>query len=159
MDASCKSKKVLVIDDDESIVELIQNILKQHNYQPITATHYTSALDALEHENPDLLLLDLAMPTVDGASLLEFIREQGNQVPVIVVSAHLTGENAVELARYGVDTFLWKPFKISDLMHDIERAIGPPPGSRAGCLGDAPGLSEDAAPGSFRIPSGRGTAS
>ncbi|MDA0748130.1 MAG: response regulator [bacterium] len=118
-------KHVLVVDDDASIVQLMEKILRIHHYQPLSATHWTDAMEYIEHQAPDLLLLDLAMPTVDGASLLDFIRERDYNIPVIVVSAHLTREVKEQLLNVGVSATLEKPFKVDDLVSQIELAIGP----------------------------------
>ncbi|MDP6042268.1 MAG: response regulator [Candidatus Latescibacteria bacterium] len=58
------TKKVLTIDDEEAIVELIVDILESHNYQALSASKWTDAVDALSHGQPDLVLLDLKMPTI-----------------------------------------------------------------------------------------------
>ena len=122
-----ETKTVLVIDDDAAIVRLVEQTLELRDYQTITATQWTEAIDALNRARPDLVLLDLKMPTVNGDALLEFMREQGDQTPVIVVSAHLTGEVASRLEQFGVHAFVWKPFKIADLLDEVEKAVNGAP--------------------------------
>ena len=138
-----KAKKVLVVDDDGAIVKLIDYVLKRQGYKPITATYWTDALDALTHGAPDLILLDLSMPTVDGCCLLEFIRDRDNRVPVIVVSGHIDGDTAEKLAGYGVEAFVWKPFRVGDLTDEVERVIGP---------GRAPDGTESSVPVREEVP-------
>ena len=70
------TKRVLAVDDDETILNVMDNLLKMHDYEAVTATHWVEALDAINERTPDLLLLDLQMPHVDGFFLLEWIREQ-----------------------------------------------------------------------------------
>jgi CheY-like chemotaxis protein len=123
---SSKPKKVLVVDDDGAIVNLVDHALRLHHYEAITATHWTDALEDLEHESPDLMLLDLSMPTIDGSSILEFIRERGNHIPVIIISGHLNGEIASELRKLKVEALISKPFNIHQIIGEIERVIGPP---------------------------------
>ena len=128
MDASTekKAKRVLVVDDETTIVQVLERILTANGYEALSATHWTDAMDRLEHDQPDLVLLDLAMPHVDGCSLFEFIRDQGYDIPVIVVSAHITDEVAKGLRALGVSAIVWKPFGVSEILAEVERAIGPP---------------------------------
>lgn len=152
------TKRVLAIDDDETILGVIDNVLSMHDYEAVTATQWVEALDAINQQTPDLLLLDLQMPHVDGFFLLEWVREQEIEMPVIVVSAYLDEDSVTRLESLGVDTFVWKPFNVSDLIANIENLIGQsaPPGDVSpteaedidGTLLDRPseGLSEDAKP-------------
>ena len=66
MATTSTTKKILTIDDEQAIVDLIVDILEANKYQAVSATKWTDALDALNHENPDLILLDLKMPTIHG---------------------------------------------------------------------------------------------
>lgn len=120
-----RTKKVLVVDDEASIVQLLGRVLALQNYEAVTATHWAEAMDILEHDQPDLVLLDLAMPHVDGCSMFDFIRKQGYDTPVIVISAHITDEVAEHLRDLGVSALIWKPFEVSEVLAEVERAIGP----------------------------------
>ena len=102
----------------------MDNLLKMHDYEAVTATQWVEALDAINERSPDLLLLDLQMPHVDGFFLLEWIREQELVLPVIVVSAYLDEESMGRLESLGVSAFVWKPFNVSDLIEQIESLIG-----------------------------------
>ena len=118
------TKRVLAIDDDETILGVIDNVLTMHDYEAVTATQWVEAIDAINERTPDLLLLDLQMPHVDGFFLLEWVREQEIEMPVIVVSAYLDDDSVTRLESLGVDAFVWKPFNISDLIANIENLIG-----------------------------------
>ncbi|MGA1195338.1 MAG: response regulator [Candidatus Latescibacterota bacterium] len=107
--------KVLIIDDEPGIVEMIQSLLDMHGYESVATTQWTEALDAAEHETPNLMLLDLNMPTIDGVSLLKFFREQGYTFPVVVVSGFIDEEIRDSLRPYGVVDFVDKPFEIRHL--------------------------------------------
>lgn len=126
MAISTSNRKILVVDDEVSIVELISEILHRRNYHPIGAVKWTEALDAINNESPDLILLDLKMPTIHGSSMLEFIREEGVDTPVIVVSGFITEEVSQELSGIGVSGFIGKPFQASQLIAEIERVLGKP---------------------------------
>jgi CheY-like chemotaxis protein len=117
-------KKVLVIDDEQDIVDLISEVLARDHYEPLVATVWTEAIDAITSSKPDLLLLDLKMPTIDGSAILEFIRKEGIELPVIIVSGFLTDDVMEDLSQLGVSAFVRKPFKVAQLKAEIERAIG-----------------------------------
>ena len=108
-----------MIDDDADILRLMDHVLTHAHYLPTTATRWTEALDAVEHQDPDLLILDLVMPHVDGVALLSYLRENGSRLPVIIVSAYLNTKVAEDLAR------VCKPFQVTNLVKEIERVIGP----------------------------------
>ena len=148
MAISTSNRKILVVDDEEKIVELISEILTQRNYHPIGAVRWTDALDAISNGSPDLILLDLKMPTIHGSSMLEFIREEGIDIPVIVVSGFITEEVTQELSGIGVSGFIGKPFQASQLIVEIERVLGKPetpeaPASSAPSLQESDGEAAD----------------
>lgn len=123
MATTSSTKKILTIDDEQSIVDLIVDILENNNYTAISATKWTEAVDALNHENPDLILLDLKMPTVDGTSILDFIVSEGFNVPVVVVSGFVTHQVSEELRAQGVRGIVKKPFKSRLLLEEIEKNL------------------------------------
>lgn len=114
-----------MIEDDADILRLMDHVLTHAHYLPTTATRWTEALDAVEHQDPDLLILDLVMPHVDGVALLSYLRENSSRLPVIIVSAYLNTKVAEDLARAGIDAFICKPFQVTNLVKEIERVIGP----------------------------------
>lgn len=113
--AANPTPKVLIIDDEPGIVEMIQSLLDMHGYESVATTQWTEAVDAAEHECPNLMLLDLNMPTIDGVSLLKFFREQGYTFPVVVVSGYIDEDIRDSLRPYGVVDFVDKPFEIRHL--------------------------------------------
>lgn len=117
------TKKILTIDDEQAIVDLIVDILETNNYSAISATKWTEAVDALNHENPDLILLDLKMPTIHGTSMLDFIVSEGFDIPVIVVSGFVTDQVSQELRSQGVKSIIRKPFKARTLLGEIEKNL------------------------------------
>ena len=121
--AANPTPKVLVIDDEAGIVEMIQSLLEVQGYESIATTQWTGVIDAAEHEKPQLMLLDLNMPTIDGVSLLKFLREQGYTFPVVVVSGYIDDEIRATLKPFGVVGFVDKPFEIKHLSDVVDRAI------------------------------------
>ena len=132
------TKCVLAIDDDETILTVMNNVLTMHDYEAVTASQWVEALDVLNERTPDLLLLDLQMPHVDGFFLLEWVREQEIEMPVIVVSAYLNDEAIERLKTLGVDTFIWKPFNVAELVEKIDLLLtGGSPAEPSRCVGAA----------------------
>jgi len=116
-------EKILIIDDDSDVVDMIQSLLKLKGYEPIATTQWTEAVGAAEHEKPNLMLLDLNMPTIDGGSLLKFLREQGYTFPVVVVSGYIDDHIRADLTPLGVVEFVDKPFEIQFLADVIENVL------------------------------------
>jgi len=122
MDTS-RPRKVLVIDDEPDVVELLREVLGAHKYEAIATTKWTDAVDALAHEHPDLMLMDLNMPTIDGPRLLKFVREEGYGLPVMVVSGFISDEMRQMLDPLHVWAYVEKPFEIHDLANEIARVL------------------------------------
>ena len=114
-------KRVLVIDDDMPLRGMLAAALRQHGFQVLLAGDGAEGHRALKIHNPDVILLDLAMPNVNGWDFLQQLQETGRlgTVPIIVVSAHLRVEPQAVL-QMGVSAILPKPFNLEDLISLIE---------------------------------------
>jgi DNA-binding response OmpR family regulator len=114
-------KRVLVIDDDMPLRGMLAAALRQHGFQVLLAGDGAEGQRALNIHNPDVILLDLAMPNVNGWDFLQRLNETGHigRVPIIVVSAHLRVEPQAVL-QMGVSAILPKPFNLDDLISLIE---------------------------------------
>jgi DNA-binding response OmpR family regulator len=107
--------RILVVDDDPSICKFVQANLEARGYQVLTAADGEEAIRMAEKEKPDLLILDIVMPRMDGFAVCRKIRE-GSRVPVIMLSAR-EGENDREkYAACGADDYLTKPFVLKELL-------------------------------------------
>jgi len=115
---------ILVVDDEPDIRELVQEILEDEGYEVTTAENADSAREARRARRPDLILLDIWMPDMDGISLLKEWSE-GEQLPcpVIMISGHGTVETAVEATRLGAYDFIEKPLSMAKLLLTVERAL------------------------------------
>jgi len=118
------AKRVLVIDDEETVAKPIEHILRLYNYEVTITTQWIDALELLQSQSFDLITLDLEMPTIDGPTMLKFIREHGLETPVIIVSASITEKTPQDLAEFNVSAFVYKPFKVSHIKEIIEQTIG-----------------------------------
>ncbi len=115
---------ILVVDDEPDIRGLVQEILEDEGYTVASAENGESARQALRDRRPDLILLDIWMPDLDGITLLkEWSDEDDLPCPVIMMSGHGTVETAVEATRLGAYDFLEKPLSMAKLLLTLERAL------------------------------------
>lgn len=116
--------KVLVVDDEPDICQLVQEILEDEGFRVVTAGNGAQARRCWQEEHPDLVLLDIWMPDVDGVSLLkEWVGSGAASCPVIMMSGHGTVETAVEATRLGAFDYLEKPLSMAKLLSTVERAL------------------------------------
>ncbi len=115
---------ILVVDDEPDIRNLVQEILADEGYQVAVAESGEAARTARRERRPDLVLLDIWMPDVDGISLLkEWAEGDAPPFPVIMMSGHATVETAVEATRLGAYDFIEKPLSLAKLLLTVERAL------------------------------------
>lgn len=114
---------ILVVDDDEQILGLMKALLRQHDFNPVTASSCDRALDFFDGNGPDLILLDLGVPGMKGPDLVNRLRRSGRDVPVIVVSGREPSDE--ELRQIRAAAVVPKPFEIVDLIGAIRRALEP----------------------------------
>lgn len=118
--ADVEKKRVLVIDDDLPLRGMLAAALRQHGFQVLLAGDGREGQRAMTIHNPDVVLLDLAMPDVNGWDFLQRLQETGQlgKVPIIVVSAHLRSDPQAIL-QMGVRAILPKPFNMQELIELI----------------------------------------
>lgn len=115
---------ILVVDDEPDIRELIKDILEDEGYEVATAENAQSALKARKKRRPDLVLLDIWMPDIDGISILrEWASEDQALFPVIMMSGHGSVETAVEATRLGAYDYIEKPLSTANLLLTIKNAL------------------------------------
>jgi two-component system KDP operon response regulator KdpE len=105
---------ILVADDDAPILRLVRTKLQTDGYHVITATNGQEALDLFENEQPDLIVLDIMMPVMDGIEAMRRIRTQ-SQVPIILLTARTAGRDKVRSLDMGADDYVTKPFDPDEL--------------------------------------------
>ncbi len=109
------NEKILVCDDEKSIVDILEFNLKKEGFQVITALDGAECVQQFEHENPDLILLDVMMPELNGFEVLKKVRQTSN-VPVIFLTARAEEVDTVLGLELGADDYVSKPFKVRELM-------------------------------------------
>lgn len=114
---------ILVVDDEPDIRELIKDILEDENYQVEIAANGEEAKAAFDEKLPDLVLLDIWMPDIDGITLLKEFKEQNKAVTIVMMSGHGTIETAVEATRLGAVDFIEKPLSTAKLLRGVEMAL------------------------------------
>ncbi len=115
---------ILVVDDEPDIRNLVKEILQDESYEVSMAEDGKTARQALRERRPELILLDIWMPDVDGITLLkEWGEDDGLPCPVIMMSGHGTVETAVEATRLGAYDFLEKPLSLAKLLLTVDRAL------------------------------------
>jgi DNA-binding NtrC family response regulator len=119
-----ESKQILVVDDEVGIRELLSEILFDEGYQVHMAENAEQARTFRNEHEPDLVLLDIWMPDVDGITLLkEWVEQDLLTMPVVMMSGHGTIETAVEATRIGAVDFLEKPIALQKLLSTIAKAL------------------------------------
>jgi DNA-binding response OmpR family regulator len=121
--------RILVVEDDAAILEALREKLRLEGYEVISARDGEEARDRLADVPPDLVILDLMLPKLDGLSVLKWLRKRTAELPVLILSARGREEEKVEGLRAGADDYLAKPFGLKELMARVEallrRARGP----------------------------------
>lgn len=125
---------ILVVDDEPDICSSVKDILEDEGYSVLVAENGNRARQIVRRQTPDMILLDIWMPDIDGISLLkEFFSDMGLQVPVVMMSGHGTVDTAVEATRLGAKDYIEKPLSLAKLLHTVEKALASPsPASRQG---------------------------
>jgi two-component system NtrC family response regulator len=115
--------RVLIIDDEESMGRILAKSLGADGYHVAAYTDPTRALAAIPDDQPDVILTDVRMPGMTGPEVLERVRVEFPEIPIIIMTAYGTIEDAVDALRSGAYTYITKPFQHEKLLHDIERAL------------------------------------
>ncbi len=107
--------RILIVDDDLAVLKLLRANLQAGGYETIAALDGAEALQAIEKEAPDLIILDIVMPKMDGFEVCRRVREW-SQVPIIMLTARDDEKDKVECLDFGADDYLTKPFGVKELL-------------------------------------------
>ncbi|MBI5461833.1 MAG: sigma-54-dependent Fis family transcriptional regulator [Gammaproteobacteria bacterium] len=117
------TKRILVVDDEDKMRRLLELSLKGMGHDVVQAEDGIAALEAFDAAPFDLVLTDLRMPRLDGMGLLRALRERGEDVPVIVLTAYATVETAIEAMKLGATDYIVRPLEIKDMELAVARAL------------------------------------
>ena len=113
------------MDDDPTVIQLVSRFLKREGYSVLSAVNGREALDTILKEKPDVVLLDVTMPVLDGLSVCRTMRADFRMrgTPIILLTGNLTREDRIEGYKTGADDFLTKPFNLDELKIRIDGAL------------------------------------
>jgi DNA-binding response OmpR family regulator len=120
------TKKILIVDDEPHIVKMVELRLKAHGYNVVAAYDGQEGLDKVKQEKPDLIILDLMLPKLDGYKVCDTLKadEECKDIPIVMLTASAELENVKSGLQKGADSYLTKPFKPETLLGIIEGLLG-----------------------------------
>jgi DNA-binding response OmpR family regulator len=125
VEATVTKKKILVVEDEESLLKLQSILLTIRGYTVEGAMDGQAALEAVETMNPDLILLDIMIPKIDGFEVCRQIKanEATRHIPVVMLTAKKSRDDRVMGEQVGADLYITKPFKTSMVIESIQRLL------------------------------------
>lgn len=115
--------KILVVDDEPSIVEAVTYNLRQQGYETLTAHDADTALRLFRDKAPDLLILDVMLPSGSGFEVCRILRQKGSQIPILMLTARIAEADRVQGLEIGADDYLVKPFGMRELMARVKALL------------------------------------
>ena len=116
-------KRILIIEDNEDLTFGLRNNLEIEGYDVLTAATGTAGLQQARESQPDLILLDLMLPEMDGFEVLKTLRDDGNPAPVLILTARGEEVDKVTGLRLGADDYVTKPFGLMELLARVEALL------------------------------------
>ena len=107
--------KILIVEDEESICNELSKVLERNNYEAVILKDFKNALDEILKESPDLILLDINIPYIDGVALLQNLRKTSNIPVIMVTSVNSETDEALSIS-YGADDYITKPYNLNILL-------------------------------------------
>lgn len=148
-----RTAKILVVDDDADLRDVITYVLRRQQFEVVTASDGLQALEAFAREAPDLVILDVNMPRLDGFEVCQRIRAR-SPVPIIMLTVRDDDVDVVGALRLGADEYVTKPFSTSQLVARVAallRRAAQEPGTRSHETGDSAHGATEAPPVAFRL--------
>lgn len=118
-----KKLKLLFVDDETNLLTVCKKFFDLKDYSVFTADSGLKGLKVANHEKPDLIILDLKMPGIDGLETLKKIRKKDKKTKVIILTGYGTAEHIREGAKLGISDFIAKPFDMNELLHMITEIL------------------------------------
>ncbi len=122
---SNSERKILVVDDEPDTLQLLARRIQSAGYRVITASDGMEALNLARKENPDLVVLDLMLPKMDGYKVCSFLKfdERWKSIPIVLLTARANAEDRTKAAEVKADHFLTKPCDLRELMEIVDRHV------------------------------------
>jgi len=141
---STRDYTILIVDDEESMRHFLGKTLRREGYGVISAADGPDALAAVQTQVPDLALVDIRMPGMDGVALMRTLRSTLPGLPVILMTAYGSVQNALHAMKYGAADYVTKPFRVDEIRAKVAATLAaeapPPPTVRQAVPGDAPAI-------------------
>ena len=115
--------RILVAEDETSLNDLLQDALRMNGYETISAKHGMEAVRLIREEKPDLVILDINMPQLDGFGVIEKLRNENNNIPIIVLTARDQKDDKSIGFGLGADDFVTKPFGLEELLMRVAAVL------------------------------------
>ena len=121
---------ILIVEDNEKNMKLVRDVLQFKGYQTLEAATGTEGLRLAREGRPDLVLMDIQLPDIDGITALERLRAdpQTQKIPVVAVSASAMPDDQQRIIASGFDAYITKPINVKSFIETVERFIGKPQG-------------------------------
>ena len=118
--------RILIVDDEEDLVSTIKSHLEWYNYEVSSAEDGREGLEKAIEQKPDLILLDISMPNMNGHQMLECVRKnpQLSETPVIMLTALFEPADIEAASSCGINDYVTKPFELNELVNKIEAVLG-----------------------------------
>jgi two-component system, NtrC family, response regulator AtoC len=116
--------RILVVDDEESVRAMLEVVLRSEGYEVLTADNGVVALEIANREQPEVIIMDIRMPKMDGMTAFRVLRQEKNSAAVILMTAFATVDKAVEAMKAGAYDYIIKPFNIDEIKIMLRRAVG-----------------------------------
>ena len=123
MDAKTEQKTVLIVEDEKNIVDILRFNLQREGYRTVEACDGADGLDKARTENPDIILLAVMLPKMIGFDVCRTLRDEGNNVPVIILTAREEEADKVLGLEIGADDYITKPFSMRELIARVKANI------------------------------------
>ncbi len=118
-----KNPRILVVDDEESMCNFMEIMLRKEGYTVSTAQSGKAAVSLIEQENPDLVISDIMMPEMSGIDLLVETKKRHENLHFVVMTAFASVDSAVDALKRGADDYITKPFKVDEIKHVIKNLL------------------------------------
>lgn len=118
-------KKILIVDDEPSIIVALQFLMEQNGYETLVAFSGEEAMEAVERHHPDLILLDIMLPVVDGFEVCQRVREKPDWkgIRIVLLTALGSDVNVTKGLDLGADAYITKPFSNADLVAKVKELL------------------------------------
>lgn len=115
--------KLLIVEDDQQLQQMFIRILSKHGYSAVGVSNGQLALDALDKDYFDLIITDIMMPEMDGFELVQQLRDVGNMIPILMITAKDAFDDMSLGFRYGVDDYMVKPININEMVLRVKALL------------------------------------